>query len=34
MAPVKRHAYEADFKRKAKSYPAKHGNRVAAREFT
>lgn len=34
MAPVKRHAYEADFKLKAISYEVTHGNRAAAREFT
>lgn len=33
MAPVKRHAYEADFKFKAISHAVKHGNRAAAREF-
>ena len=33
MAPVKRHAYEADFKLMAISYAIKHGNRAAARQF-
>ena len=33
MAPVKKHAYEADFKLKAISYPVKHGNRAPARQF-
>lgn len=31
MVPVKRHAYEADFK--LISYTVEHGNRAAAREF-
>lgn len=33
MPPVKRHAYEADFKLKAISHALEHGNRAAAREF-
>ena len=33
MAPVKRHAYTAEFKLKAVSHAVEHGNRVAAREF-
>lgn len=33
MAPVKRHAYDADFKLKAISHAVEHGNRAAAREF-
>uniref|UniRef100_A0A8C5PNZ8 HTH CENPB-type domain-containing protein n=1 Tax=Leptobrachium leishanense TaxID=445787 RepID=A0A8C5PNZ8_9ANUR len=33
MAPVKRHAYEADFKLNAISHAVQHGNRAAAREF-
>lgn len=33
MAPVKRHAYDADFKLKAISYAVQHGNRAAAKEF-
>lgn len=33
MAPVKRHAYEADFKLKAISHAVEHGNRAAAKEF-
>ena len=33
MAPAKRHAYEAQFKLKAISYAAVHGNREDAREF-
>ncbi|XP_049577013.1 activating transcription factor 7-interacting protein 1 isoform X2 [Syngnathus scovelli] len=33
MAPLKRHAYDAEFKLKALSYAAVHGNRAAAREF-
>ncbi|XP_035988201.1 uncharacterized protein LOC105923908 isoform X4 [Fundulus heteroclitus] len=34
MAPVKRHAYDADFKLKAIRHAAEHGNRAAAREFS
>ncbi|KAG5263266.1 hypothetical protein AALO_G00262940 [Alosa alosa] len=33
MAPVKRHAYNAEFKLKAISHAVEHGNRAAAREF-
>ena len=33
MAPVKRHAYKADFKLKAISHAVEHGNRAAVREF-
>jgi len=33
MAPVKRHAYEADFKLNAISHTVQHGNRAAAKEF-
>ena len=33
MAPVKRHAYDAEFKLKAISHAVEHGNRAAAREF-
>lgn len=33
MAPIKRHAYEADFKLKAINHAVEHGNRAAAREF-
>ena len=33
MAPVKRHAYEADFKLKAVSHAVEHENRAAARDF-
>ncbi|XP_029974633.1 uncharacterized protein LOC115408167 [Salarias fasciatus] len=33
MAPVKRQAYEAEFKLKAISHAVQHGNRAAAREF-
>lgn len=34
MAPVKRHAYEAQFKLQAISYAVVNGNRAAAKEFT
>ena len=30
MAPVKRYAYDADFKLKANSHAVEHGNRAAA----
>ena len=33
MAPLKRHAYDAEFKLKAISHAVEHGNRAAAREF-
>ena len=33
MAPIKRHAYNAEFKLKAISHALEHGNRAAAREF-
>ena len=33
MAPIKRHAYNAQFKLKAISHAVEHGNRAAAREF-
>ena len=33
MAPLKRHAYDADFKLKAVAHAVEHGNRAAAREF-
>ena len=33
MAPVKRHAYDANLKLKAINYAKEHGNRAAAREF-
>ncbi|KAF4092990.1 hypothetical protein AMELA_G00027190 [Ameiurus melas] len=33
MAPIKRHAYDAEFKLKAISHAEEHGNRAAAREF-
>ncbi|XP_013880698.1 uncharacterized protein LOC106529748 [Austrofundulus limnaeus] len=33
MAPIKRHAYNAEFKLKAISHAVEHGNRAAAREF-
>ncbi|KAK7910104.1 hypothetical protein WMY93_014788 [Mugilogobius chulae] len=33
MPPVRRHAYDADFKLKAISHANEHGNRAAAREY-
>ena len=33
MAPLKRQAYDAEFKLKAISHAVEHGNRAAAREF-
>ena len=32
MAPIKRHAYNAEFKLKAINHALEHGNRAAARE--